>query len=132
MIESVRGLSAPRERYIAAAESVTDTLLAEYPEILERYGERARAYGVHDSAYLIGWIVNAVEIYGAETLRRDVLWLRGVLAARGFPLGPFVRNFELVVAAASASGFASPADVERVTRDLLVELHAGGGTPDDG
>ena len=133
MIESVRGLSAPRERYVAAAEAVTDTLLAEYPEILERYGERARTFGVHDSAYLIGWIVNAVEIYGGETLRRDVLWLRDLLVARGFPLGPFVRNFELVVAATSGSGFAPAADVERVTRDLLLELHAAGeGTTDDG
>jgi hypothetical protein len=130
VIESVRGLSAPVERYLPAAESVTETLLAEYPEILERYGERARTFGVHDSAYLVGWVVNAVELYGAEPLRRDVLWLRDLLAARSFPLGPFRRNLELVSAATIEFGFASAAEVESVTRDLLLELAAEGGTTD--
>lgn len=132
MIESVRGLSAPLERYLPAAESVTEAFLLEHPEILERYGERARTFGLHDSAYLVGWIVNAVEIYGAATLRRDVLWLRDLLVARGFPLGPFRRNLELVAAATADFGFASAADVERVTRDLLLELAADqGGAGDD-
>ena len=122
MSDSVRGVSAPPDRYVPAATRVTDRLLAEFPELVDRYGDRARAFGIHDTAYQIAWIVNAVELDAPGLLRRDVLWLRDLLVARGFPLEPFRRNLLLAADASVEAGFADGGAVRRMTAPLMDEL----------
>ena len=122
MMDEARGLGAPPERYVPAAEMVTTRLLAEYPELEERYGERGRAFGIHDTAYQIAWIVNAVELQSPERLSRDVLWLREILRARNFPMNVFRRNFELSISACRETGLATPAELDEIATPVLESL----------
>jgi hypothetical protein len=122
MTTPVRGLGTPPERYMALAESVTARLLAEHPELDERYGERGRAFGVHDTAYQIAWIVNAVELDAPQRLRTDMVWLRDVLAARHFPIPVLRRNFELAIAICADEGLAGREDLHRIATPVLHEL----------
>lgn len=121
-MDEARGLGAPPERYLPAAELVTTRLLAEYPELGERYGQRGRAFGIHDTAYQIAWIVNAVELQSPERLRRDVLWLRDILRARHFPMDVFRRNFELSITACHEAGFATREQLHDIATPLLDAL----------
>ncbi len=75
------------------AEAVADRYFAEYPEDLERYGDAARAWEVHDTAHCLHWA--ALDAQGYADLGREVSWLASVLGARGFPLEKLARNLEL-------------------------------------
>ncbi len=75
------------------AEAVADRYFAEFPEDLERYGEVARDWEVHDTLHLLNWAVGDVE--GHVELPRQVSWLAGVLEARSFPLEHLASNLDL-------------------------------------
>jgi hypothetical protein len=121
-VESVRGLGAPPDTYLKPAELVTARLMAEYPELEQRYGDRGRAFGVHDTAYQLAWIVGAVELRTADRLRRDMLWLRDLLKARGFPMDVFRRNFELSVEVCEEARLVESDQLHALVDPLLEEL----------
>jgi hypothetical protein len=75
------------------AEAIADRYFAEFPEDLERYGEAARPWELHDTAYCLQWAFLDVE--GLADLRREIAWLRDILHSRGFPLEHLARNLEL-------------------------------------
>jgi hypothetical protein len=75
------------------AQSVAARYFAEFPQDLERYGDAARAWELHDTAYCLQWAVLDAE--DLANLRREVLWLTGILESRGFPLEHLARNLEL-------------------------------------
>jgi hypothetical protein len=75
------------------AAEVADRYFAEFPEDLERYGEAARPWELHDTAYCLQWAVLDVE--GLDSVTRQVAWLRDVLEARDFPLEHLARNLEI-------------------------------------
>jgi len=75
------------------AAAVADLYFERYPEDLERYGEVARAWEVHDTQHLLNWAVGDVE--GHVDLERQVSWLAGVLEARSFPLEHLAGNLDL-------------------------------------
>ena len=75
------------------AEAVADRYFAEFPDDLERYGDAARAWEVHDTLHCLHWAVLDVE--GCADLEREVAWLASVLGSRGFPLERLARNLEL-------------------------------------
>ena len=77
----------------ALAEEVSDRYFEEFPEDLERYGEAARAWEVHDTAHCLNWAVLDVE--ELASLQRQIAWLADVLRARGFPIEHLARNLEL-------------------------------------
>ena len=77
----------------ALAEAVADRYFEEFPEDLERYGDAARAWEVHDTAHCLQWAVLDVERF--TSLERQVEWLTNVLRSRGFPLEHLARNLEL-------------------------------------
>ena len=93
------------------AEAVADRYFTQFPDDLDRYGEAARAWEVHDTQYCLQWAVLDVE--GSADLEREVAWLASVLSARGFPLERLARNLELaadVVAERVAAPGAAVAD----------------------
>ena len=122
MTDRVRGLASAPWQYLPVAATVTEQLLAEFPELAARYGQRGRDYGVHDTAYQMGWIVSAIELDSPDILRSNVIWLRDLLAARGFPLEPFRRNLELTIEACKEHRIASEEDLRRVVQPMLTEL----------
>ena len=60
-------------------------------------------YRAHDNAYLVAWLVDALDVAGAASFATNVEWLRGLLEARGFPMDAFRRNLRLVGAAGIGS-----------------------------
>jgi hypothetical protein len=78
------------------AEEVADRYFAEFPEDLERYGDSARAWEVHDTCHCLHWAILDAE--GYASLEKEVTWLADVLGARGFPLEKLARNLELAAA----------------------------------
>ena len=64
-----------------------------YPEDLDRYGDLARQWEVHDTQHLFNWAIGDVE--GHVDLEQQVGWLAGVLEARDFPIEHLAGNLEL-------------------------------------
>src|SRR4051794_35128275 len=75
------------------AQSVAERYSHEVPHALERYGDAAGAWEIHDSSHCLQWAVLDVE--GFAALHREAAWLAHLLAARGFPLEHLARNLEL-------------------------------------
>ena len=75
------------------AVAVAGRYFERYPEDLERYGDVARAWEVHDTQHLLNWAVGDVE--GHVDLEHQVGWLAGVLEARDFPLEHLAGNLEV-------------------------------------
>ena len=73
--------------------AVSERYFERYPEDLERYGELARQWEIHDTQHLLNWAIGDVE--GHVDLERQVGWLAGVLEARDFPLEHLASNLEL-------------------------------------
>ena len=74
-------------------EAVADRYFAEFPGDLERYGDVARDWELHDTAHCVNWA--ALEAKGFASLDRNISWLADILAARDFPLEQLARNLEL-------------------------------------
>jgi hypothetical protein len=83
-------------QWLEVAEGICERFYAEFPDHDERYGERGRAYCAHDNAYLVAWLVGALDVAGEASFGRNVAWLRGVLKARRFPMEAFDHNLTLV------------------------------------
>ena len=81
------------------AEAVADRYFAAYPEDLERYGEVARAWELHDTRYVLSWAIGDAE--GYVDLGGQVAWLARILEAREFPLEHLAGNLELAGAVAA-------------------------------
>ena len=72
---------------------VSQRYFERYPEDLERYGDLARQWEVHDTQHLLNWAIGDVE--GHVDLEQQVGWLAGVLEARDFPIEHLAGNLEL-------------------------------------
>jgi hypothetical protein len=86
-------LGGRRIALLPLAEAVADRYFGEFPDDLERYGEVARAWEIHDTCHCLHWALLDAE--GLADLEREVAWLTGVLSSRGFPLEHLARNLEL-------------------------------------
>jgi hypothetical protein len=75
------------------AAATADRYFERFPEDLERYGDAARAWELHDTLHLLHWAIGDVE--GYVDMQHHVAWLAGVLAARDFPLEHLAANLEL-------------------------------------
>ena len=75
------------------AAQVAERYFERFPEDLERYGEVARAWELHDTQYLLSWAIGDAE--GYVELERQALWLAGILDARDFPVEHLAVNLEL-------------------------------------
>ena len=67
------------------AGGASDRHLAAHPEELERYGEHARAWCVHDLQWLASWAVQDADDQGVD-LATQIDWLARILDARDYPL----------------------------------------------
>jgi hypothetical protein len=74
---------------IAAAEAATRKSWKEFPYYAQRYGERGWRFSLSDS----GWIATLCDLSPADA-RDQVLWLGGLLAARGMPRYLLERHLE--------------------------------------
>jgi hypothetical protein len=107
-------------QWLGVAQGICDRYYGEFPDHDERYGDRGRNYCAHDNAYLVAWLVDALEAAGPASFATNVEWLRGLLDARGFPMDAFRRNLQLVGEAVTAM---RPDDAKQI--DELVSGTAG-------
>jgi hypothetical protein len=84
---------ARRIALLPLAEAIADRYFDEFPDDLERYGEAARPWEIHDTSHCLQWAV--LDAQGLADLGREVTWLATVLSARDFPLEHLARNLEL-------------------------------------
>jgi hypothetical protein len=103
------------------AEAVADRYFEEFPEDLERYGEAARPWEIHDTLHTFNWAI--LDARGFTNLETNMLWLARVLVARDFPLEHLARNVELCADVASDERIAT------VLRAAAVRVR--GYSPDD-
>jgi hypothetical protein len=82
------------------ARTIADRYFERFPEDLERYGDAARAWELHDTQHLLHWAIGDVE--GHVDMAHHVEWLARVLAARDFPLEHLAVNLELAADVAGA------------------------------
>jgi hypothetical protein len=75
------------------AAAVAERYFERFPGDLERYGEVARAWELHDTQHLLNWAIGDVE--GFVDLGKQALWLAGILDARDFPVEHLAVNLEL-------------------------------------
>ncbi len=75
------------------AAAVAERYFERFPEDLERYGEAARAWELHDTQHLLNWAIGDVE--GFVDLEKQATWLAGILDARDFPVEHLAVNLEL-------------------------------------
>ena len=100
-------------RLVGLAEEVADRFLAEFPDEAARHGERGHEWCIHDNHYLLAWAVDDLEGHGL--MERQVTWLSGVLAARGYPLERLARDLEIAAdVVRQRAGRAGPAVGERL------------------
>ena len=103
-------------QWLSIAETICDRYYGEFPDHDERFGERGRRYCAHDNAYLVAWLVDALDTAGPASFARNVEWLRGLLEARDFPMDAFRRNLQLVGEAVTTL---RPDDLRRIA-ELVV------------
>jgi hypothetical protein len=75
------------------AAAIAERYFARFPEDLERYGDAARAWELHDTQHLLSWAIG--DVAGSVDLEEQVSWLARVLAARDFPLEHLAVNLEI-------------------------------------
>jgi hypothetical protein len=80
------------------AAAACSRYLEEFPADRVRYGAtEAEAWCRHDTLHLLAVIALDIQYAGeGRFLRRDVDWLRSVLATRDFPMAQFERHLDLV------------------------------------
>lgn len=92
-LRAARLLLVDRE---ALAREVTDSLYAESPDLLARYGEAGRAKCLQDMRYNIEHLTPAVELGDEGMFAGYVQWLDALLRARNVPTRDVVRCLELL------------------------------------
>jgi hypothetical protein len=109
-------------RLVGLAEEVADRFMAEFPDEMERHGERGHEWCIHDNHYLLAWAAGDLESRellrpppGPGLMERQVAWLSDVLAARGYPLERVARDLEIAAdVVMERGGPAGPAVRERL------------------
>ncbi len=109
----IHGVTLELEPLAAAACA---RYLDEFPADRERYGAaEAEAWCRHDTLHLLALIALDIQYAGdGRFLRRDVEWLRGVLATRDFPMHQFERHLDIVAEAFTGARPELAADVDAV------------------
>jgi hypothetical protein len=78
------------------ARSVTTRLYAEYPDLIEKHGERGRVKTLQDMHYNIEHLIPAVDLEQPELFATYVRWLNDMLNARNVATRDVRRCVELL------------------------------------
>jgi len=98
------------------AVEISRRFQVEFPDELERYGDAATEWCIHDNQWLLGWAADGLVIGGGHFLG-NVRWLARLLAARDYPSERLARDLEI---AAEVVGEETDG-----ARDLAAKLREG-------
>ncbi len=96
------------------AGEISERHLRRHPEDVERYGELARDWCIHDNQHLLNWA--ALDAEGALSFPEQLAWLANVLGSRGYPLPHLADDLE--TAAQTARELVHSAHAERLAETL--------------
>lgn len=65
------------------SRAATESFLEAHPDWVDRYGERARTFGIQDAEYHIDFLAGALAASSVKSFDRYVRWATGVLSSRG-------------------------------------------------
>jgi hypothetical protein len=85
------------------SQRVTQALYAEFPDLLEKHGERGRGKCLQDMRYNIDFLASAVDLESPEEFARYVRWLDDMLRSRGVGTRDVRRCLELLRDAADSA-----------------------------
>jgi hypothetical protein len=74
------------------ASEITERHLRRHPEDVERYGDLARVWCIHDNQHLVNWAV--LDVRGVLSFSEQLRWLANVLDSRGYPLANLADNLQ--------------------------------------
>ena len=74
------------------AREIADRHLRRHAEDLERYGDAAHEWCIHDNQHLVNWAV--LDLGHALSFQEQVGWLANVLGSRGYPLTNLADNLD--------------------------------------
>lgn len=94
----------------AIARAVTITLYREYPELIDRYGERGRQKTLQDMHHNVDHLIPAVDLGEPQMFAKYVQWLDSMLRSRNVDTIYTRRCLELVVEEARARYGVAEAD----------------------
>jgi MerR family transcriptional regulator, light-induced transcriptional regulator len=114
--ERRRIASAIRSVRTVVAEDVTDQFLARHPDWEQRYGDRARQFGVEDAGYHLDFLAAAIESGSAQAFADYGGWAARMLMARHIEPRFLAENLEQIGDALRRRFEASDAD----TVDLFI------------
>ncbi|HEX4683348.1 MAG TPA: hypothetical protein VH277_11590, partial [Gemmatimonadaceae bacterium] len=78
------------------ARAVTAAIYIDFPDLIEKHGERGRAKCLQDMHYNIEHLIPAVDLQQPELFAQYVRWLDGMLRARGVATRDVRRCLELL------------------------------------
>jgi methanogenic corrinoid protein MtbC1 len=100
-VRSLRGI---------VAEEVTNQFLVRHPAWLERYGDRARRFGIEDAGYHVDFLAGAIESGEIEAFNEYCEWAARMLASRHIEAAFLAENLEQIGEALRRQLLASDAD----------------------
>lgn len=83
-------------RKASLAQTVTDALYAEMPELTDRYGAVGRERCLEDIRYTIDHLIPAVDLAQPSMFASYVAWLDDLLRARKVSTREVIRSLELI------------------------------------
>ena len=83
-------------RKASLAQTATDALYADMPELMERYGPVGRARCLEDIRYTIDHLIPAVDLAQPSMFTAYVGWLDDLLRARNVSTLEVIRSLELI------------------------------------
>ena len=86
--------------------AISDRHLRRHPDDIERYGQVARDWCIHDNQHLLNWAV--LDAADALAFQEQLAWLANVLGSRGYPLANLADDLETAA---------------EVTRELVKSQH---------
>ncbi len=97
----------------APAREIARRHRAEFPDEEELYGDQGLEWCAYDNQWILSWA--AADAAGFENLGKQLKWLAGILAARGYPVERLARDLEIAadVVAPLRAVLESEADVVR-------------------
>lgn len=88
--------AAIRAHRAAVAEEVTSQFLLRHPDWLERYGDRARRFGIEDAGYHQDFLAAAIESGEVDAFREYTAWAARMLKGRAIEANFLAENLEQI------------------------------------
>lgn len=88
--------AAIRAYRTAVAEEVTNQFLRRHPDWLERYGDRARRFGIEDAGYHQDFLAAAIESGELDAFQEYSAWASRMLKARSIDANFLAENLEQI------------------------------------